>query len=65
MKFFRFLLLSAVAFAIVVPVSSQDKKALTVTDLMKFRQVESPSISNDGKWVVHTAKPDRGDPDVL
>ncbi len=43
---------------------AQDKKALTFTDIMKFRQVKSPSISRDGEWIVHTAKPDRGDPEV-
>ena len=44
---------------------SQGSKSLTVEDIMKFRHVKSPSISNDGNWVVHTAKPDRGDPEVL
>lgn len=43
---------------------AQEKKKLDVTDLMKFRQIESPSISNDGKWIVYTASPDRGDPEV-
>jgi len=44
--------------------AAQDKKALTVTDLMKFRQMEHPSVSMDGKWVMLTARPDRGDPEV-
>ncbi len=44
---------------------AQDKKALTVEDMMKFRQINSPLISNDGAWVVYTAKPDRGDPEVV
>lgn len=33
--------------------------------MMKFEQLNSPSISRDGNWVVHTAQPDRGDPRVL
>lgn len=36
-----------------------------VTDIMKFQQVRSSSISQDGKWVALTAQPDRGDPRVL
>ncbi len=61
----RFLLLFAI-LGISAPFAfSQNKKALTVTDMMKFRQIESPAISNDGKWVLHVAKPGRGDAEVL
>ena len=42
------------------PVSAQ-KRPLTFTDIMKFRQVESPAISEDGNWVAYGAQPDRGD----
>ena len=59
----------AICFAIVTfsfsGISAQDKKALTVDDIMKFREIESPSISNDGQWIVYEARPDRGDPDVM
>ncbi len=59
-------LMMAALLAMTVPATwSQEKKALTMTDMMKFRQVESPSVSDDGRWVVHTARPDRGDPEVL
>ncbi len=61
----KLLLVILMALTALQYTSSQEKKALTVTDLMKFRQVESPSISRDGKWVAHTARPDRGDPEVL
>ncbi len=43
---------------------AQGTKALTVDDMMKFRQIQSPSISPNGKWVLLTARPDRGDPEV-
>ncbi len=66
MKYILRILLSAL---IILPctgrVDAQGKKALGLTDLMKFRHIQSPSISNDGKWVAHTSKPDRGDPEVL
>ena len=61
----RPILITALLFTVVLISLSQDKKALSVTDMMKFRQVQSPTISNDGKWVVHAAVPDRGDPEVL
>lgn len=43
---------------------AQEKKALEVEDLMKFRQIQSPAISDEGDWIYYTAKPDRGDPEV-
>jgi len=60
----RILLSVLLILPLVCPSQAQNKKALTVTDIMKFRQLESPSISNDGQWVVLTARPDRGDPEV-
>ena len=48
-----------------IGLAAQEKRAMEVTDIMKFQQVESPSISQDGQWVAHSAVPDRGDPRVL
>jgi len=45
--------------------SAQEKKALTVDDMMQFRQINSPQISDNGDWVIYTVKPDRGDPEVV
>jgi dipeptidyl aminopeptidase/acylaminoacyl peptidase len=45
--------------------AAQEKQAMEVSDIMKFQQVASPSVSTDGRWVVHAAVPDRGDPRVL
>jgi hypothetical protein len=44
---------------------AQEKRAMTVADIMKFEQIKSSSISRDGLWVVHDAVPDRGDPRAL
>jgi len=60
----RFLALTLLLLA-TLQAHPQEKKALGVHDLMKFRQIVSPAISNNGLWVVHTAKPDRGDPGVM
>ncbi len=53
-------LVAANLVLLVRPVSAQ-KKVLTFTDIMKFRQIESPVISDDGKWVSYVLQPDRGD----
>lgn len=45
--------------------SSQSKKAMSVTDMMKFREIHHTAISDDGQWIVFTAKPDRGDGEVI
>lgn len=44
---------------------AQERQTLTFPDLMKVRQVRSPSISPDGAWVALAAVPDRGDGEVL
>ncbi len=40
------------------------KKALTFEDMMGFRQIEDPTVSDDGRIIAFTARPDRGDPEV-
>jgi dipeptidyl aminopeptidase/acylaminoacyl peptidase len=47
------------------PVMAQERQTLTFQDLMKVRQIQSPSISRDGRWVGLAAVPDRGDGEVL
>ncbi len=46
-------------------VSAQTKKSMTVTDMMKFREIHHADISENGQWIVFTAKPDRGDGEVI
>ena len=64
------LLYGRVLFALILSlctqrVAAQEKRAMELTDIMKFQQLKSPSISQDGQWVTHAAVPDRGDPRVL
>ena len=44
---------------------AQERQTLTFPDLMKVRQVRSPTISSGGGWVALEAVPDRGDGEVL
>ncbi len=46
-------------------VVAQQGQTLTFQDLMKVRQIQSPSISPDGRWVALSAVPDRGDGEGL
>ncbi len=43
---------------------AQEKKALTLEDIMRFRAIENPVISEDGAWVAYSTQPDRGDGDL-
>lgn len=40
------------------------KKPLTFTDIMQFKQIESPVISEDGNVIAYGLQPDRGDGEV-
>ncbi|HUF10510.1 MAG TPA: hypothetical protein VMO47_14415, partial [Rhodothermales bacterium] len=54
----------AVMWIAVRPTAAQNRP-LTFTDLMKFRQIKEPAISDDGRWVVFREVPDRGDGAVV
>jgi len=43
------------------PAAGQERQQLTFQDLMKVRQIESPTISSNGRWAALAAVPDRGD----
>ena len=38
---------------------------LTLPDIMQFKSIESPILSNDGSRLAFTQVPDRGDPEVI
>ncbi len=38
---------------------------LTWTDLMQFRQIRTPVLSEDGQWVAYALDPDRGDGEAV
>ncbi|RPJ80184.1 MAG: hypothetical protein EHM13_12455, partial [Acidobacteria bacterium] len=52
-------LLAAVALA--ASAAAQGKRAVTFQDLMKFRAIQNPVISDDGRIVAYGTQPDRGD----
>lgn len=54
------LVLFALSFTISTTTIAQ-QRPMTITDMMKFNQIERPSISRDGAWVAYTLEPDRGD----
>lgn len=43
--------------------SSEDapQRSLEITDIMKFKSIVSPQITEQGKWIGYSAQPDRGD----
>lgn len=53
--------LLAIFITLFTPVSFA-KKPLTFEALMKFKQIESVTLSEDGNHVAYSLKPDRGDP---
>jgi len=59
------LLSSLILSLFALGITAQQKRAMELTDIMKFEQLRSPAISENGQWVVHAAVPDRGDPRVL
>ncbi|WNC73199.1 prolyl oligopeptidase family serine peptidase [Thalassotalea psychrophila] len=48
------------AFAI-IPNLNAEQRPLEVTDIMKFKQIVKPQLSDDGKWLAYSAQPDRGE----
>jgi dipeptidyl aminopeptidase/acylaminoacyl peptidase len=39
-------------------------KTLTFEDIMHFREIQHPVISNNGEWIAFSAKPDRGNSEL-
>jgi dipeptidyl aminopeptidase/acylaminoacyl peptidase len=54
----------ALLFIFFATLAVAQKKPLTFTDIMKFKQIENPVISEDGNWVAYGTQPDRGDGEV-
>ena len=52
---FALVLAAAMTAAVALPVAQAPaKKAMTIDDYTKWRSIERPSISGDGKWVAYT-----------
>lgn len=45
--------------------ASAEKKPLTFEDMMRFRSIVRPVVSEDGAWVAYAAQPDRGDGEAV
>ncbi|MFB3853847.1 MAG: prolyl oligopeptidase family serine peptidase [Vicinamibacterales bacterium] len=55
------LLMALVAsMALAASAAAQGKRAVTFQDLMRFRAIQNPVISDDGRIVAYGAQPDRG-----
>src|SRR3954469_19798784 len=60
----RKLYLLAAALAIPAAASAQ-KKALTQADWDKWKSINAPALSNDGKWAAYTLVPQVGDGELV
>jgi len=60
-KFQRAIFLLLGVFLVVFPSQASQKKILTFEDVMKFKEIHNPVISEDGLWVTYGTEPDRGD----
>jgi len=60
----RALLLAALPFPLLAQQLAQnttEKKALTQADWDRWRSINNPTLSNDGKWAAYTLTPQVGD----
>ena len=57
LSFFLFASLILTAYA----GAAEQKKPLTLQDMMKFKHIRNPVISEDGLWIAYGVQPDRGD----
>lgn len=54
-------LLALAVLAAATAASSQGKRPLTFEDLMRFKAIRTPVVSEDGTLLAYSAQPDRGD----
>lgn len=55
------LLLTGFLMLCVLSVSAQQRRAMTLEDVMSFHHINTQTINHDGSWVAYAASPDRGD----
>jgi hypothetical protein len=68
MVYLTSLIVFAVLFAPASTLSATtntEKKPLTLQDMMKFKSIQNPEISEKGDWVVYNTKPDRGNGEAI
>lgn len=65
MLFFRSMTqkLLPVVFLMMAAITSfaQERRAMTLEDVMGFHHIDSRTLNHDGSWVAYAASPDRGD----
>ena len=49
---------------VIFSAAEEQKKPLTVQDIMRFKHIRNPVISEDGEWIAYGTQPDRGDGDA-
>ncbi len=64
MRHTRLAALLTAALAI-VPAAQAQKKVLTQADWDKWKAINSPALSNDGKWAAYTLIPQVGDGELV
>ena len=60
-KFIKSVLIFSLFWSVQFVVLAQEKRSLTVTDIMKFREIKDLKLSEDGQVIAYTEVPDRGD----
>jgi dipeptidyl aminopeptidase/acylaminoacyl peptidase len=56
---------AAIAFYPALLQADEGKKPLTLKDIMKFKEIHDPVISEKGDWVIYNTQPDRGNGQVI
>ena len=57
--------LVVLSLALTSGIHAEGSKSLTYQDIMRFREIRSPVISQDGLWVAYALEPGRGDGEVI
>ncbi len=65
LKFFAVIFLITVILLFASPYQAAQKKILTFGDVMKFKEIRNPVISENGLWLAYGTQPDRGDGEVV
>jgi dipeptidyl aminopeptidase/acylaminoacyl peptidase len=52
-------------FLVLCPSQAAQKRALTFEDVMRFKEIRNPVISENGLWIAYGTQPDRGDGEAV
>jgi len=65
LKFYAVIFLVIIIFLSAYPSQAAQKKILTFEDVMKFKEIRNPVISENGLWLAYGTQPDRGDGEAV